>query len=252
MFILAAPGLSCSMWDLLVAACGLLVAVCEIFSCGRHEGCSSQTRDRTQAPCIGSAEYYPLDYQGSPIIYTFNQNHANMTTIYWAHTVCLVWFDVVYISAFITPSKNLCKGADVTPTAQVKNSNFPRVAQHYVAGLRLEPTPRPLSCSADIYLSHPKLVRTEEGGLWLMYKALGLPSPRRAWFYLLRDGLWDVFSASAQWLSQVMPISRSSFISLAVCFELRPSGSLKLYPCCFCKIWQRNLRSLGNKTSKQQ
>ena len=50
---------SCGTQDLLVAACGLL-------SCGMHVGSSSPTRDRTQAPCIGSAESYPPDNQGSP------------------------------------------------------------------------------------------------------------------------------------------------------------------------------------------
>ena len=32
----------------------------------RHVGSSSLTRDRTQAPCIGSVELWPWDYQGSP------------------------------------------------------------------------------------------------------------------------------------------------------------------------------------------
>ena len=31
-----------------------------------HAGSSSLTRDQTQAPCIGSAESYPLDHQGGP------------------------------------------------------------------------------------------------------------------------------------------------------------------------------------------
>ena len=59
LFILAVPGLSCSMQVLLVAACGLL-------SCSMHVGSSSPTRDQTLAPCIGSMESYPLDHQGSP------------------------------------------------------------------------------------------------------------------------------------------------------------------------------------------
>ena len=32
----------------------------------RHTGSSFLGRDRTQAPCIGSTEAYPLDHQGSP------------------------------------------------------------------------------------------------------------------------------------------------------------------------------------------
>ena len=35
-------------------------------SCGTHVGSSSLTRYRTQAPCIGSVESYPLCHQGSP------------------------------------------------------------------------------------------------------------------------------------------------------------------------------------------
>ena len=31
-----------------------------------HVGSSSPTRDRILAPCIGSAESYPLDHRGSP------------------------------------------------------------------------------------------------------------------------------------------------------------------------------------------
>ena len=46
--------------------CWVLVAACGIFSCGMHAGSSSPTRYRTLAPCTGSAESYPLDYQGSP------------------------------------------------------------------------------------------------------------------------------------------------------------------------------------------
>ena len=38
----------------------------QTFSCGMHTGSSSLTRDRTRAPCIGSAESHPLDPQGSP------------------------------------------------------------------------------------------------------------------------------------------------------------------------------------------
>ena len=73
LFILALPGLSCGtqdlcciMRDLLVAACGLLSCSMWTLSCGMHAGSSSLTRDRTQAPCIGSTESYPLDQQGSP------------------------------------------------------------------------------------------------------------------------------------------------------------------------------------------
>ena len=50
MIYLAAQGLNCGMQDLLLW----------------HVGSSSQTRDQTQAPCVGSPESQPLDHQGSP------------------------------------------------------------------------------------------------------------------------------------------------------------------------------------------
>ena len=56
----AAPGLSCGMWNL---RCSM-----RTLSCSMHVGSSSLTRDRTLAPCIGSAKSYPLDHQGSPWI----------------------------------------------------------------------------------------------------------------------------------------------------------------------------------------
>ena len=57
--------LSCSMW-ILVVTCRLLSCIMQTLSCGMHAGSSSLTRDRTQVPCIGSVESYPLDHQGSP------------------------------------------------------------------------------------------------------------------------------------------------------------------------------------------
>ena len=59
LLFLAAPGLSCGTQDL---RCGM-----RTISCGMHVGSSSPTRDRTQAPCIGSVESYPQDHQGSPL-----------------------------------------------------------------------------------------------------------------------------------------------------------------------------------------
>ena len=65
-FILAALGLSCGMQDLCCGMWDPLVAACGLLSCCMHAGSSSLTRDRTQTPCIGSTESYPLDHQGSP------------------------------------------------------------------------------------------------------------------------------------------------------------------------------------------
>ena len=71
--------LSCSsralqLWltSSLVAACRLLSCGMQTLSCSMHVGSSSLTRDRTQAPCIGSMESYPLCHQGSPLWMKFN------------------------------------------------------------------------------------------------------------------------------------------------------------------------------------
>ena len=47
----------------LVVARGILSCGIRTLSCGRHVGPSSLTRDRTQTPCIGSMESYPLCLQ---------------------------------------------------------------------------------------------------------------------------------------------------------------------------------------------
>ena len=59
-----------------VAAC--LIAACGLLSCSMHVGSSSLTRDRTQAPCIGSVESYPLDHQGSPGPLSFSLKHMQL------------------------------------------------------------------------------------------------------------------------------------------------------------------------------
>ena len=59
---------------LFIWLCRVLVAARRIFSCGTQallvatcmRDLNSLSRDRTRAPCIGSAESYPLDHQGSP------------------------------------------------------------------------------------------------------------------------------------------------------------------------------------------
>ena len=68
------PGLHCSMWDLLVVACGLLSCGMWTLSCGMHVGSSSPTRGGTRPPCIGSVESYPLDHQGSPRSFFLKQS----------------------------------------------------------------------------------------------------------------------------------------------------------------------------------
>ncbi|XP_054945140.1 phosphatidylinositol-glycan biosynthesis class F protein isoform X1 [Physeter macrocephalus] len=61
-------------WQVLVAARQLLSCGMQTLSCGMHVGPSSLTRDRTQAPCIGSAESYLLRHQGSPSSFLFSVN----------------------------------------------------------------------------------------------------------------------------------------------------------------------------------
>ena len=55
----------------LVVAGGLLGCGTWTLSCGMRVGSSSLTRDRTRAPCVGSAEFYPLHHQGSPVLPIF-------------------------------------------------------------------------------------------------------------------------------------------------------------------------------------
>ena len=59
-----------SLWHtgslFLVAAYRLPSSSMRTLSCGMHAGSSSPTRDQTWAPCIGSAESYSVDHQGSP------------------------------------------------------------------------------------------------------------------------------------------------------------------------------------------
>ena len=65
----------------LVEACGLLSCGMRTLSCGMHVGSSSLIRDRTPAPCTGSAESYPLDHQGSPCV------------MFWiAHISDIIWY----------------------------------------------------------------------------------------------------------------------------------------------------------------
>ena len=52
--------------QVLVATLGIFVAACGLLSCSMHVGSNSPTGVQTQAPCIRSAESYPLDHQGRP------------------------------------------------------------------------------------------------------------------------------------------------------------------------------------------
>ena len=54
-----------------------------------HVGSCSPTRDGTQAPCIGSMESQPLDYQGSPGHIEFICGSAPISSLQW-HTDLLL------------------------------------------------------------------------------------------------------------------------------------------------------------------
>ena len=91
---LVAPALSYSRWTPQLRQVGSLVADCRLLSCGMrtlscsmHVGSSSLTRDRTQAPCIGSVESYPLCHQRSPWLVVecllYVRHHLIFCTIFW-------------------------------------------------------------------------------------------------------------------------------------------------------------------------
>ena len=69
----------------LVSAGRLLSCGMRTLSCGMHVGSSSLFRDRTQAPCIGSMESYPLRHQGSP------PSSAFQATFIWRCPDTLSW-----------------------------------------------------------------------------------------------------------------------------------------------------------------
>lgn len=88
-----------------------------------------------------------------------------------------------------------------------------------------------------------------------MRGSLGHKNPRTS------KAMEDLVSPVVRWIMgpslcfstvTVMPVPRSFFVSSTVCSELWPSGGLHLYLQRFCRIWQRDFMSLGNKTSKQQ
>ena len=75
--------------------CQVLVAACRIYTCGMHARSSSQTRDQTRTPCIGSMESYPLDHQGS-LTRCFILNNPNLETI----QISLRWWVVTQWSLY--------------------------------------------------------------------------------------------------------------------------------------------------------
>ena len=56
----------------------LFILAAPDLSCGISVGSSSTTRDRTRAPCVGSAESYPLDHQGRPLLPCFTCDVASV------------------------------------------------------------------------------------------------------------------------------------------------------------------------------
>ena len=60
------------LWEVITKICiyltmpGFLWGNLDLRSLWGHAGSSSQTRDQTRVPCIGSVESYTLDHQGNP------------------------------------------------------------------------------------------------------------------------------------------------------------------------------------------
>ena len=71
--------------------------------------------------------FYPLSHLRNTLLFIIKTMQIQLPSL--EITLCLVWCDVVYISNFILSSKGLCKGAGIISTAELKNSNFPRVTQ---------------------------------------------------------------------------------------------------------------------------
>ena len=153
--------------------------------------------------------------------------------------MCLTWYDVVYVNDFISSSKSLCEGAGVIPIVEVEKL---QLAWSCPVDTSLDSkmvlTPRPWSCSFYSHLCQPELASTEEGGLWLMHKARGLPNPWRTWFSLLWDGLWD-----RDCLRSCPSPGHSLFLQQGAlsCGAQRPLS----IPAVFAKS-DRDFRSLGN------
>lgn len=64
------------------------------FGCAGMWDFGSLTRDRTCAPCIGSVESSPLDYQGSPRIFFFN---LRLNSIFIIYDMCVYIYIMHYI-----------------------------------------------------------------------------------------------------------------------------------------------------------
>ena len=115
--IVAAQGVfteACGLFscDMQTLSCGM-----QTLSCSMHAGSSSPTRDRTQAPCIGSAVSYPLDHQGSPLlgflispIFFFNFYYYLFIIYFW---LCWVFVSVRGLSPVVASgghSSSQCAG----------------------------------------------------------------------------------------------------------------------------------------------
>ena len=59
----------------------LFGSIRDLSSSLQHVGSSSLTRDRTWAPCIGSPEFQPLDYQGSPSLDSCQPHSDNSLSV---------------------------------------------------------------------------------------------------------------------------------------------------------------------------
>ena len=78
LFISAAPGLSCSTWDL---CCGMFSRSMQTLSCSMHVGSSLPTKNRTRVPCIGSA-VLPTGPTGKSLYKQFFTTEVTLSLFY--------------------------------------------------------------------------------------------------------------------------------------------------------------------------
>ena len=86
-----------------VATHGIFVATCGL-SCGMHMGSISPAKDRTQAPCIGSVESYPLEPPGKSL-------SGELWLIYLPIGILNSWYICIYI--YISNIKNRYVDIDI-------------------------------------------------------------------------------------------------------------------------------------------
>ena len=109
----------------------------QTLSCSMHVGSSSLTRDRTQAPCIGSAKSYPLDHQRSPsnsfFFFFFN---FYLFIYYFYFWLCWVFVSVLGPSLVVASgghSSSRCAGLSLSRPLLLRSTGSRRAGSVVVA-----------------------------------------------------------------------------------------------------------------------